>query len=116
MFCCDREKLWHLLKRNVELIPLANDCSMTTGSMSSFFAINEYDQKAMCLICHESVAEMKRYTVKRHYDSKHKKDFDSAYPGKGERLKEFKKRFDAIVGEAKRVSVFGSRCESSQRS
>ena len=46
---------------------------------------------------------MKRHNVKRHYDSKHKKGFDSV--GKGERLKEFKKRFDAYVGEAKRVSV-----------
>ena len=60
----------------------------------------------MCVICCESVAEMKRYNVKRHYDSKHKKVFDNAYPGKGERLKEFKKRFDAYVGEAKRASVF----------
>ena len=56
-------------KRNVELILLANDCSMTTGSMSSFFGSPEYDQKAMCLICRESVAEIKRYNVKRHYDS-----------------------------------------------
>ena len=44
--------------------------------------------------------------MKRHYDSKHKKDLDSVYPGKGERPKEFKKRFDANVCEAKRVSVF----------
>ena len=36
--------------------------------------------------------------MKRHYDSKHKKDFDSAYLGKGERLKEFKKRFEAYPG------------------
>ena len=52
--------------------------------------------------------------MKWHYDSKHKKDFDSAYPGKGERLKEFKKRFDACVGDA---SVgFSSKCKSSQQS
>ena len=52
--------------------------------------------------------------MKRHYDSKYQKDFDSAYPGKGERLKEFKKRIDAYVGEAKSVGCC-SRCESSQR-
>ena len=32
--------------------------------------------------------------------------FYSAYAGKGEPLKEFKKSFDVYVGEAKRVSVF----------
>ena len=48
--------------------------------------------------------------MKRHYDSKHKKDFDSPYPGKGERLKEFKKRFDAYVGEAKSVGFSSSNC------
>ena len=41
--------------------------------------------------------------MKRHYDSNQKKDFYSAYPGKGERLKEFKECFDAYVGEAKSV-------------
>ena len=54
--------------------------------------------KKPCLICRESVAEMKRYNVKRHYDS-NKKDFESAYPGKRERLNEFKKRLDAYVVE-----------------
>ena len=56
-------------KRNVELILLANDCSMSTGSMSSFFCSPEYDQKPLRLICRERVAEIKRYNVKRHYDS-----------------------------------------------
>ena len=60
----------------------------------------------MCLICRESVADLKRYNVKRHYDSKHKTCFDGAYVGKDERVKEFKKRFDAYLGETKRVSVF----------
>ena len=45
---------------------------------------------------------MKRYNVKRNYDLKHEMDFDSVYPGKGEQLKEFKKRFGEYVGEAKR--------------
>ena len=67
-----------------------------------FFAIANTNKKP-CLICHETIAEMKRYNVKRHYDSKHKKDFDSACPGKGERLKEFNERFDAYVAEAKSV-------------
>ena len=44
--------------------------------------------------------------MKRHYDSKHKKCFDSAYVGKDESMKEFMKRFDAYLGETKRVSVF----------
>ena len=56
-------------KRNVELMLLANDCSMITGSMSSFFCSPEYDQKPLCLICRERAAEIKRYNVKRHYDS-----------------------------------------------
>ena len=60
----------------------------------------------MCLICRESVADLKRYNVKRHYDSKHKKCFDGVYVGKAERMKEFKKRFDAYLSETKRVSVF----------
>ena len=93
-------KLRHLLKRNVELIHLANDCLMTAGSM--FFCYREYDQD-ICIIC---VAEVKRYNMTRHYDSKQYNHFDSAYPGKGERLNVFKKRFDAYVGEAKRVSLF----------
>ena len=46
----------------------------------SFFRHREYDQY---FICHESVAEMKRYNVKRHYGSKHKTDVDRAYPRKG---------------------------------
>ena len=37
-----------------------------------FFCYREHDQKAMCLICRESVADLKRYNVKRHYDSMHK--------------------------------------------
>ena len=57
----------------------------------------------MCFICRESVADLKRYNVKRHYDSKHKNCFDGAYVGKDERMKEFKKRY---LGETKRVSVF----------
>ena len=60
----------------------------------------------MCLICRESVGDFKRYNVKRHSDSKHKKCFDGAYVGKDEGMKEFKKRFDAYLGETKRVSVF----------
>ena len=71
-----------------------------------FFCYSEHDQKAMCLICRESVADLKRYNVKRHYDLKHNKYFDGAYVGKDERMKEFKKRFDAYLGETKRVSVF----------
>ena len=66
----------------------------------------EHDQKAMCLICRERVADLKRYNVKRHYDSKHKTCFDGAYVGKDERVKEFKKRFDAYLGKTKRVPVF----------
>ena len=60
----------------------------------------------MCLICRESVADLKHYNVKRHYDSKHKKCFDDAYVGNDECMKKFKKRFDAYLGETKRVSVF----------
>ena len=55
-----------------------------------FFCYREHDQKSMCLIRRESVADLKRYNVKRHYDSKHKKCFDGAYVGKDERMKEFK--------------------------
>ena len=68
-----------------------------------FFCYRENDQKAMCMICRESVADLKRYNVKRHNDSKH---MQIAYVGKDERMKEFKKRFDAYLGETKRVSVF----------
>ena len=103
----------------MESILLANDCPMTTRIISFFTVMSsvllfgcEYSQKAMYLVCCESVAEMKTYNVKRHYDWKHKKDFDSAYPGKGERLKVFKKCFNAYVCEAKTVDF----CESSQRS
>ena len=71
-----------------------------------FFCYREHDQKAMCLICKESVADLKRYNVKRHYDAKHKKCFDVSYIGKDNRMKEFKKRFEAYLGETKRVSVF----------
>ena len=60
----------------------------------------------MCLIYRESVADLKRYNVKLHYDSKHKKCFDGAYVGKDERMKEFKKRFYVYLGETKRASVF----------
>ena len=66
----------------------------------------KHDQKAMCLICRESVADLKHYNVKRHYDSKHKTYFDGAYVGKDEGMKEFKKRFDAHLVKTKRVSVF----------
>ena len=66
------------------------------GSMSTSFA--------MCLICRESVADLKRYNVKRHCDSKHKKCFDGASVGKDERMKEFKKRFDATTW-ARRESI-----------
>ena len=81
---------------------------MTIGSiLAAFLAIaNTIEKPRDLLYARSSVAEMKMYNVKRHYDSKHKKDFDSAYPRKGERLKEFKKCFDAYVGEAKKVSVF----------
>uniref|UniRef100_A0A8D8Q7D0 General transcription factor II-I repeat domain-containing protein 2 n=1 Tax=Cacopsylla melanoneura TaxID=428564 RepID=A0A8D8Q7D0_9HEMI len=36
----------------------------------------ETQQKAICLICQESVAVMKAYNLKRHYDSKHSSKFD----------------------------------------
>ena len=71
-----------------------------------FFCYRGHDQKAMCSICRESVADLKRYNEKLHYDSRHKKYFDGAYVRKDERMKEFKKRFDAYLGEMKRVSVF----------
>ena len=74
------------------------------GSMSTSFAIANMTKKR-CVICRENVADL-IYNVKRRYDSKHKKCFDCAYVGKDERMKEFKKRFDAYLVEMKRISVF----------
>ena len=58
-----------------------------------FFCYREHHQKA-CLICRESVSDLKRYNVKRHYNSKHKKCFD----GDHEKT--------SYLGETKRVFVF----------
>ena len=79
------------IKKNVLIIPEREHLTLP-GSMSNFLCYREHDQKAMCLICRESVADLKRYNVKRHYDLKHKKCFDGAYVGKEERMKEFNKR------------------------
>ena len=59
----------------------------TTFTFAVVFAINIKKK----FICRESVGDLKRYNVKRHYDLKHKKCFDGAYVGKDERMKEFKK-------------------------
>ena len=97
----------YIEKKNVVLIISERERLTLSGSMSTSFAIANMTKKRCVWYAEiESVADLKRYNATRHYDSKHKKCFDGAYVGKAERMKEFKKRFDAYLGETKRVSVF----------
>ena len=36
-----------------------------------YFFVETNDQKASCLICNESVAVMKEYNIRRHYETNH---------------------------------------------
>ena len=74
-----------------------------------FVCYREYFQ-SMCIICRESKEVQYEATLRLETLKKIKK-IDSAYPGKGERLNEFKKRFHVYVSEAKRVWLF-AQCAS----
>ena len=56
----------------------------------------------MCLICRESVADLKRYNV----NGITIRIIKSAYVGKNERMKEFKKRFDLLGRDEESICVY----------
>jgi len=64
------------------------------GTLIFYFFI-EYNSKALCLICRESVAVFKKTNVKRHYETKYKREKYANLTGKSRtaQLELLKKKF-----------------------
>lgn len=50
---------------------VTDECRVFQEAWSERYFFIEYNGKATCLICKETVGVMKEYNVKRHYDTKH---------------------------------------------
>lgn len=48
-----------------------SECRVFNDSWSLSYFFVEHQNKAMCLICYETVAVFKEFNIKRHYESKH---------------------------------------------
>ena len=50
---------------------IASECRKVQTWWENEYFFMEVKRKCVCLICHESVAVMKDYNVRRHYETKH---------------------------------------------
>lgn len=51
------------------------ECRVFNDNWSLSYFFIEYRNKAMCLICNETVAVFKEFNIKRHYESKHQNKY-----------------------------------------
>ncbi|CAI6372756.1 unnamed protein product [Macrosiphum euphorbiae] len=51
------------------------ECRIFNDNWSLSYFFIEYRNKAMCLICYETVAVFKEFNIKRHYESKHQNKY-----------------------------------------
>ncbi len=70
----EKSRRWHTDKRNFKKV------------WQDEFLFTEVKSKAVCLVCKQSVAVLKEYNIRRHYETKHSAAF-SKYNGE-ERKKE----------------------------
>ena len=51
------------------------ECRVFNDNWSLSYFFIEYRNKAMCLICYETVAVFKEFNIKRHYEGKHQNKY-----------------------------------------
>ncbi len=64
----EKSRRWHTDKRNFKKV------------WQDEFLFTEVKSKAVCLVCKQSVAVLKEYNIRRHYETKHSAAF-SKYNG-----------------------------------
>lgn len=64
----EKSRQWHTDKRNFK------------KDWQDAFLFTEVKSKAVCLVCKQSVAVLKEYNIRRHYETKHSAAF-SKYSG-----------------------------------
>jgi hypothetical protein len=56
---------------------ISDECPVFQGKGTSLYLFTEFQQKPVCLVCIESIASIKEYNLKRHYETKHAAKFDA---------------------------------------
>ncbi len=70
----EKSRRWHSDKRNLKKV------------WQDEFLFTEVKSKAVCLVCKQSVAVLKEYNIRRHYETKHSAAF-SKYNGEERKKK-----------------------------
>ncbi len=70
----EKSRQWHTDKRNFKKV------------WQDEFLFTEVKSKAVCLVCKQSVAVLKEYNIRRHYETKHSAAF-SKYNGEERKKK-----------------------------
>ena len=53
-----------------------NECRQFQDDWSLKYFFIKSDEKALCVICNETVAVMKEYNLRRHHESKHREKYE----------------------------------------
>ena len=51
------------------------ECRVFKTEWSVNYFVTELDDKALCLLCNDIIAVLKDYNIRRHYESKHSKQY-----------------------------------------
>ena len=54
-----------------------SECGLFQEKWTSDYFFTEYKERAVCLICQNSVSAFKEYNLHRHYETQHKDKYDS---------------------------------------
>jgi len=54
-----------------------NECRVFNNQWRFDYFVSEHKGNALCLICHEAIAVLKEYNIRRHYQTKHFSQFSS---------------------------------------
>ena len=52
-----------------------DDCRIFNEKWSINYFFIEINEKAVCLVCRETVSDFREFNIKRHYESKHQDKF-----------------------------------------
>ena len=64
------------LMTTVKKRKIDGECRIFKGSWTNDFFVIEHNEVILCLICQEKIAVFKEYNVKRHYSTRHARNFD----------------------------------------
>lgn len=58
---------------------VSDECRVFQERWTDTYLFVEMGQKPVCLVCNESISVMKEFNLKRHYETKHAKKFDTLH-------------------------------------